>query len=157
MKKVLSDIICNEIVKTSVNQTWERVETVGHYNQYFIYDDIILEKLELFFGKKFIDTPIMKVCKFEEGDYISTSTFDYSKASADEYKKYAKTNFVIQVHLNDNFEGGNISSAANIFDVKTGYGLIQNRSAKCSISKIKNGTAYYLFAFISGFKSDNLI
>jgi hypothetical protein len=157
MKRVLSDKTCESLIANSLSQEWERVETVGHYDQVFVECDKLPKVFEKFAGKEFTQVPIMKICRFQEGDYISTSTFDYSKATDEEYKKYANTNFVLQVHLNQNFEGGKLSSGLETFEVKKGYGIIQNRSTKCSLSKITEGTAYYLFVFITGYKSNNLL
>lgn len=157
MKRVLSDKTCDSLIANSLPQKWERVETVGHYDQVFVECDKLPKVFEKFTGKEFIEQPIIKICRFKEGDYISTSTFDYSKATDEQYKKYAKTNFVIQIHLNDDFEGGIISSGPDEFIVKKGFGVVQNRSTKCSLSKVIKGTAYYLFVFIAGYKSNNLL
>jgi hypothetical protein len=157
MKRVLSNEQCDKLISYSIDKEWERVDTVGHYDQVFVEDKTLHRLFENDMGKEFIEVPIMKVCRFSQGDYILTSTFDYSKASAEEYKKYAKTNFVMQIHLNSNFKGGNISSASDTYSVEKGFGIVQNRSTKCSLSKVEEGTAYYLFVFITGYKSNNIL
>lgn len=157
MKRVLSDKTCESLISNSLSQDWERVETVGHYDQVFVECDKLPKVFEKFIGKEFTEAPIMKICRFQVGDYISTSTFDYSKATDEQYKKYAKTNFVLQIHLNDDFEGGKLSSGPEVFEVNKGFGIVQNRSTKCSLSKVTEGTAYYLFIFITGYKSKSLL
>lgn len=157
MKKILSKEQCDNIISYTINKEWDRIDRYGKYNQMFIQDDVLLNQIETFFGKTFTKSPILKILRFDEGDLIPTFSADYSKISDPYYKRYVDTNFIIQIHLNSDFKGGNITKLKETFNPKDGYGIVQNKTEKCSISKIKEGTAYFLFVFISNIKSTSLL
>ena len=147
MEKILSEEKC-DLLLLNDNREWERIDRYGKYHQVFIQDVSLEQELEIFFGRKFKTKPIIKILKFEKGDSIPTFSADYSSMTDEYYKRYINTNFIIQVYLNSNFEGGELTKVKTTFTPKTGYGIIQNKTEKCSISKVIQGTAYLLFVFI---------
>ena len=143
-------------VLSLIDSDWERVDRYGKYCQQFINDEFIESKLETFFGNEFSNKPILKVLRLSSGDSIPTFNADYSTQTDEYFKRYIDTNFIIQIHLNENFKGGNITKIKETHLPQIGYGILQNKSEKCSISKV-DGTAYFLFAFISKIKKYSII
>lgn len=157
MKKILSKETCDSLIRIANNQEWERIDRYGKYYQTFITDSVLQNQLENYFGKEFLKPPILKILKFEKGDSIPTFSADYSNMTDEYYKRYVDTNFIIQIYLNSTFDGGCITKIKETYLPNIGYGITQNKTEKCNISEIKNGTAYFLFAFISEIKTESLI
>jgi len=152
MEKVLSKKECEFILNKVSNQEWERVDIHSHYHQTFIEDKDIVETFETYFGKKFLSKPILKVLKLSEGDYLPAYTSDYDSITLDDYKKYHGTNFIIECYLNDNFLGGSLNNHVP----RQGYGMIHNKTAVSKISKVTNGTCYFIFCYIKKIKKDEI-
>jgi len=157
MEKILSKEDCEFVLNHIKHNEWERVDRYGKYDQTFIDIPYIENKIKTFFGKETKSNPIMKVLRFNKGDSIPTFSADYSNMTDPYYKKYVNTNFIIQIHLNSNFKGGNITKVKETYIPKEGYGILQNKTEKCNISQIIEGTSYFLFLFISDIKSTNLL
>lgn len=157
MEKILSKEDCEFVLNHIKFSEWERVDRYGKYDQTFIEIPYIENKIKTFFKKETKSNPIIKVLRFNEGDFIPTFSADYSRMTDTYYKRYINTNFIIQIHLNSNFKGGNITKVNETYIPKEGYGIIQNKTQKCSISQINDGTAYFLFVFISEIKTESLI
>lgn len=157
MERILSEEKCSSIIKRVETQEWQRVDYHCHYQQSFIEDDELAKTFQDFFGKEFISKPIMKVLKLNQGDALPIYSGDYDSSSDSRFDRYKGTNFIIESYLNNNFEGGNISLINNTYEPRTGYGIIQKKSNICSISKVTKGTAYFIFCYVKGFKSNNLL
>ena len=157
MKKILSKEECQTIIKNVQSQDWQRIDKSCHYDQSF-YEDIELEnKFESFFAKQFTKRPLMKVLKLSKGDRLPIFSGDYDKVTDGSFDRYKGTNFIIKTYLNEDFEGANLTFVKNTYEPKTGYGILQNKSNKCKISEVTNGTAYLIFCYISNFVSTNLL
>lgn len=157
MEKILSKEECEFVLNYIKDNEWERVDRYGKYDQTFIDIPHIENKIKTFFGKETKENPIMKVLRFTKGDGIPTFSSDYSKMADDYYKRYKNTNFIIQIHLNDNFKGGYITRLKETYTPMEGCGILQNKTEKCSISRITEGTSYFLFLFISYIKTTSLL
>ena len=157
MEKILSNEDCEFIINHIENNEWECIDRYGKYDQTFIDIPFIENKIKTFFGNELKEKPIMKVLKFSEGDHIPTFSADYSNMSDDYYKKYVNTNFIVQIYLNDDFKGGLLNHLKTTYNPKVGYGIIQKKTDKCSISKIKENNCYMLFMFIYNIKQTSLL
>lgn len=157
MKRILSNEQCNSLIKEAQTLQWERVDRFGQYYQAFIIDNKISKTIQNYFGKEVAEEPILKVLKFNEGDSIPTFSADYSNKEDEYFKRYINTNFIVQIYLNSDFEGGILSRGLESFVPNIGYGLTQNKTDKCSISKIEKGVGYFLFVFISKIKPTSLL
>lgn len=157
MERILSNKQCGSLIAEAESQQWERVDRYGKYHQTFINNSDISDSIKAYFDKEYINEPIFKVIRFQEEDSIPTFSADYSNREDDYYKRYVDTNFIIQVYLNSNFEGGILTKISTRLEPKVGYGIIQNKTDKCSISKVSKGTAYFLFVFISKLKTTALL
>lgn len=157
MEKILSNTDCEFIINHIQNNKWERIDRYGKYEQTFIDIPFIENKIKTFFGKNIKEMPIMKVLKFNVGDYIPTFSADYSNMNDDYYRRYINTNFIIQIYLNDDFKGGLLTHLKNTYNPTIGYGVIQKKTEKCSISKITENECYMLFMFISNIKQISLL
>lgn len=156
MKKILSDKDINLIFSLITNK-WKRIDRYGKYDQLLIDNITIQNKIESFFGKQITNKPIMKILRMNEGDGIPTFSADYSNMTDDYYSRYIDTNFIIQICLNDDYDGGIIIKVKDKFVPKKGFGFIQKKTEKCSINKITKGTAYFLFLFISKVQTNSLL
>lgn len=157
MKRILSELDCLNLLHKVSETYWDRVDRYGKYYQTFITDEYIESKLENFFGKDFSTSPILKIIKFEKGDYIPLFSADYSNQKDEYYSRYINTNFIIQTYLNSEFTGGELCKVNNVYKPKVGYGIIQGKTEKCQLKKIENGTCYMLFCFISNLKTSSLL
>ena len=156
MEKLLSKEECDYIINKVNTQEWERIDKSCHYDQSF-YEDVELEnKFESFFGKQFTKRPLMKVLKLSKGDRLPIFSADYDKVTDDSFDRYKGTNFIIQTYLNEDFEGGVLTFVKNTYQPKIGHSIIQNKSNKCKVSKVTEGTAYLILCYISNFVSTNL-
>lgn len=156
MKKILSDKDI-DLIFSLVTDEWERIDRYGKYDQLFIDNKIIQNRIESFFEKKITKKPIMKILRMNEGDGIPTFSADYSNMTDKYYSRYVNTNFIIQICLNDDYNGGIITKVKDEFIPKKGFGFIQNKAEKCRIDKITKGTAYFLFIFISKIQTNSLL
>lgn len=157
MERILSDVQCNRLILQSKSSNWERVDRYGKYEQTFVEDEDILSSVKKYFNKEVVSKPIIKILKFNTGDNIPTFSADYSNKQDEYFKRYTGTNFIIQTYLNSNFEGGILTIGKQVIRPKTGYGITQNKTDKCSISKVEKGTAFLLFVFISKIKTIELL
>lgn len=157
MEKILSDKQCNKLLLSIKNTLWERVDRFGKYDQVFISDIEIENTVLTFFYKEVAASTIFKVIRLNKGDSIPTFSADYSNIDDKYFKRYVDTNFIIQIYLNDNFKGGILSKSGMTFSPSIGYGIIQNKTVKCSLSKVTEGEAYFLFIFISKLKTSSLV
>lgn len=157
MEKILSKDDCEFILNHIKNDKWQRVDRYGKYDQSFIDIPHIENKIKNFFGKELISKPILKVLRFNQGDLIPTFSADYSRMTDPYYKRYTNTNFIIQIYLNDNFEGGELTHIKNTYNPNVGYGIIQKKTDRCSISVIKENTCYMIFMFISNIRQISLL
>lgn len=157
MERILSDEQCSNILDEIKPSSWERVDRFGKYDQTFITNQEVSSSVLKYFNKNIAEEPIFKVLRFNEGDNIPTFSADYSNKEDEYFKRYINTNFIIQIYLNSDFKGGVLSKGLDTFTPVTGFGLIQNKTEKCSISKIEKGTAYILFVFISKLKTVSLL
>jgi hypothetical protein len=157
MERVLSEEQCANLITQAERQEWERVDRYGVYNQTFISDTDIFKTIQDYFGREFAEEPIFKVIKFNVGDYIPLFSADYSNKKDQYYSRYINTNFIIQTYLNSNFDGGVLSVGESKVEPKVGYGVIQNKTQKCSFSKVEKGIAYLLFVFIFKIKTTSLL
>ena len=157
MERILSNEQCNNLLLSVKDKLWERVDRFGKYDQVFISDEEVKNTVLSFFNKDLAAPPILKVIKLSKGDNIPTFSADYSNKEDEYFKRYIDTNFIIQIYLNDNFEGGVLSKAGTPLSPKAGYGIIQNKTDKCSLSAVSKGEAYFLFIFISKLKTSSLL
>lgn len=157
MERILSDIQCRKLISHSKFKIWERVDRYGTYSQIFIDDEDILNSVKNYFKKEITANPILKILKLSKGDNIPIFSADYSNQQDEYYKRYIGTNFIIQTYLNSDFEGGIITKKKQATIPKPGYGITQNKTEKCSISKVEKGTAFFLFVFISKIKTVSLL
>ena len=157
MERILSNEDCEFVLNSIKDNEWERVDRYGKYDQTFIDIPHIENKIKKFFGKELTSKPILKVLRFSKGDLIPTYSADYSNMTDEYYKRYINTNFIIQLYLNDDFKGGNITHLKNVYNPSVGCGIIQNKTDKCSISKIEENTCYMLFMFITNIKQTTLL
>ena len=154
MERVLSNEVCSNLINSTYD--WERVDLVGNYYQTFIENPSIELDIETFFGKVFIKPPLVKLLKLEKGDKIPSHSFDFSNDDP-EFKRYKGTNFCVQVYLNSDYEGGVLTSGKHSFLPITGYGHTINNTTKNRITPVTEGTAYLLFCYIFGYKSESLL
>lgn len=157
MKKILSNEKCESILSSIINKEWERVDRYGKYNQVFVENYYLEKTIESLLNIFFESKPIIKVLKFDEGDYIPTFSANYSSMTDEYYKRYTNTNFIVYIHLNSDFKGGNITKVKDTYIPQVGFGIIQNKTEKCSISKIESGVSYLLAVFISNLKTTSLL
>lgn len=157
MKKILSNEKCESILSSIINKEWERVDRYGKYNQVFVENSYLEKTIESLLDISFKSKPIIKVLKFDEGDYIPTFSADYSSMTDKYYKRYSNTNFIVYIHLNSDFKGGYITKVKNTYIPQVGFGIVQNKTEKCSISKIESGVSYLLAVFISNLKTTSLL
>ena len=157
MEKILSKEQCEFLINKVQTQEWQRIDYHCRYEQSFVEDLEIEKTFENYFGKKFISRPIMKVLKLSEGDGLPLYSGDYDSSSDSRFDRYRGTNFIIECYLNENFEGGSISIIRDKYEPKIGHGIIQKKSNICSISKVTSGTCYFIFCYIKGYVSNNLL
>lgn len=157
MEKILSKEQCEYLLDKVSNQEWHRVDFHCHYDQSFVEDLEIEKTFEEYFGKKFVDRPIMKVLRLTEGDGLPMYSGDYDSTSSEAFKRYRGTNFIIETYLNEDFEGGDFTMVKQKYQPKQGHGLIQKKSNICRIDKVTQGTAYLIFCYVKGFVSNNLL
>lgn len=157
MEKVLSKEECDYIINKVNTQEWQRIDKSCHYDQSF-YEDVELEnKFETFFGRIFTQRPLMKVLKLNKGDKLPIFSGDYDKVNDGSFDRYKGTNFIIQTYLNEDFNGGVLTFVKETYQPKTGHSIIQNKSNKCKISEVTEGTAYLIFCYVTNFVSNNLL
>lgn len=152
MKRVLSDTDCQTLIEQAESKEWFRIDRHCQYEQSFVEDIEIETKIETFFGQEFVERPLMKVLKLSVGDKLPLYSGDYDSVSDEGFKRYRGTNFIVEIYLNDDFTGGNISLVRDTFHPQSGYGIIQKKSQICSISPVEKGTAYFLFCYIKQLK-----
>lgn len=158
MERILSREDCEVVLNHIQNNSWERVDRYGKYDQTFIDIPSVEDKIKKYFGKEIKEKPIVKVLRFNKGDSIPTFSADYSNMEDEYFKRYRNTNFIIQIYLSDNFEGGKLTFKKETFDNPSpGYGIIQNKTDKCSISKVTKNSCYMLFMFISYIKLTSVL
>lgn len=157
MERILSDVQCSRLIAESEYKDWERVDRFGKYDQIFIEDQDISNSIQNYFDREIVEKPILKLIRFSKGDSIPTFSADYSNKEDEYFQRYRGTNFIIQIYLNTDFTGGFLTKGVEKFIPNSGFGIIQSKTEKCSISKIDSGTAYFLFVFISKIKTVSLL
>jgi hypothetical protein len=158
MERILSREDCKLVLNSIKDSKWERVDRYGKYDQTFISIPSVENKIKNYFDKEVKENPIIKILRFNKGDYIPTFSADYSNMEDEYFKRYKNTNFIIQIYLSDNFEGGRLTFKRETFDNPIpGFGIIQNKTDKCSISEVTENSCYMLFMFISYIKLTSVL
>lgn len=158
MERILSNEDCKLVLNSIKDNKWERIDRYGKYDQTFININSIETKIKNYFGKELKEDPILKVLKFNKGDFIPTFSADYSNMEDEYFSRYKNTNFIIQIYLNSDFEGGRLTLKKQTFETpQPGFGIIQNKTDKCSISEITEKNCFMLFMFISYIKLTSVL
>lgn len=155
MKRVLSKEECRDILALTTPHSWSYSTSPGRFTQSFINSKKIETIVENNFNRQVITSPLSKILRFTEGDFLPTLSLDYSNTLDQEFTPYRESTSCMIIFLTDNYS--NFSYRGKFTKIEEGKGIILNKDSKIKLDKIQSGTAYILFSFLFDFKVEYIL
>jgi hypothetical protein len=133
---------CDDIISISNNLKFEKNYEFGKFSYSFICEtwvvDRIVDTFQTIKKIKILQPPIVRILKFDVGDYIPIHNFNYTDG------KYKNTTYGSYIFLNSDISGGEFYLKGDIIKKEIGNGTLQPIDLKSKITKVEKNIMYVI-------------